>query len=524
MIRPLIRSVSAAPDPLTLYAALTGGGRRQGSFLLESADGGAGSGERSILGLSWALRIACHGRKVTIEAGTPNGRSLLPWLGRSLRDRAEIVSHGGLIHLRFPPSIPDPRLEPGGGRRPGPLDAIRAAVTGVQALDEPDEDTYLAAGCFSYDLVELFEELPPGAPEPFSTPHFELFVPDRLVIVDHRHGRAVVAAHAFGGRGAEANLHDAARAVRELTEAVSSAPPAAAPPAHPAVPGSPASAGADLSDAEFAGLVGRLRSHLERGEVYQIVPSRTFLAQCGDPLAAYARLRAADPSPYLFFVHARNHVLLGASPETAVRVDGASRRVTLRPIAGTAARGRRADGSLDPDLDSRREAALHLDPKETAEHLMLVDLARNDVARISRPGSRRVTRLMEVERYAHVMHLVSEVQGELRQELDALDAYVAAMNPGTLVGAPKHRAAAILREVEASRRGVYGGAVGLLTGRGAMDTAIAIRAASVREGVARVRAGAGVVLGSVPEREAEETRRKASAVLRALPAPEAVHG
>jgi anthranilate synthase component 1 len=215
-------------------------------------------------------------------------------------------------------------------------------------------------------------------------------------------------------------------------------------------------------------------------------------------------------------VAGRDSVVFGASPETAVKVHGSPRRVTIRPIAGTAARGRSAGGGIDADLDSRREAALHLDQKETAEHMMLVDLARNDVARVSRPGTRQVTRLLTVDRYAHVMHLVSEVEGILAEGQDALHAYTAAMNMGTLVGAPKIRAAQILREVETSRRGAYGGAVGYLSHDGAMDTAIVIRAAVVRDGTAQVRAGAGIVFDSDPAEEARETRRKAEAVLRAI--------
>ena len=237
---------------------------------------------------------------------------------------------------------------------------------------------------------------------------------------------------------------------------------------------------------------------------------------CADPLRAYAALRLASPSPYLFYVRGDEATIFGASPETAVKVHGRPKRVTIRPIAGTAARGRHPDGSIDPDLDARREAALRLDAKETAEHMMLVDLARNDVARVSRPGSRRVTRLLSVDRYAHVMHLVSEVEGVLAEGYDALHAYAAALNMGTLVGAPKIRAAELLREVERTRRGAYGGAVGYLAHDSTMDTAIVIRAAVVREGIAAVRAGAGIVFDSDPASEALETRRKAEAVLRAI--------
>jgi anthranilate synthase component 1 len=221
----------------------------------------------------------------------------------------------------------------------------------------------------------------------------------------------------------------------------------------------------------------------------------------------------------MFFVRAPERVLLGASPETAVRVEGTPRTVTLRPIAGTAPRGRHPDGSLDPDLDARLQAALLTDAKELAEHMMLVDLARNDVARVSRPGTRRVRELLTVDRYQHVMHLVSEVEGVLADGHDALHAYAATLNMGTLVGAPKIRAAELLREREADKRGPYGGAVGYLTHDGEMDTAIVIRSALVQDGVAYVRAGAGVVLDSDPSAEARETTRKAAAVLGAI-APE----
>jgi anthranilate synthase component 1 len=216
----------------------------------------------------------------------------------------------------------------------------------------------------------------------------------------------------------------------------------------------------------------------------------------------------------MFYVCRPEDTLFGASPETAVKVVG--RRVEIRPLAGTRPRGLDADGAVDPDLDSRFEAELRMDEKELAEHMMLVDLARNDVARVSQSGTRRVDRLLAVDRYSHVMHLVSYVSGCLRDDLDALHAYAASMNMGTLVGAPKIRAAELLRELEATRRGPYGGAVGYLSCDGEMDTAIVIRSALARGGTAFVRAGAGVVYDSDPRAEAMETRRKARAVLKAL--------
>ena len=532
-VLPLVREVTGSPDPLALYRRLSDGGQRPGTFLLESAETGAGAGERSLLGIGSALRITCTGRIVSIEALSANGRSLLPWIEERLSaiglGSGPIVSvTAGTIRADFPAPPDGDRDEASRGKLLSPLDALRAVVFGVRLLTHPIDACHLAAGVFSYDLVELFETLPGGGAEPAVTPHFEFVVPDRLIIVDHLRHRTLLVANAYGGAGAEANYHDAVRAIGELLASVERAAgnrqpaPGGNQAPSPGFPVSPFPV--DLSDEDYASLVVRLKQHIVAGDVFQIVASRTFTAPCPDPLAAYARLREANPSPYLFYVVGRDSVVFGASPETAVKVHGVPRRVTIRPIAGTAPRGRTSAGTIDGDLDARREAALRLDEKETAEHMMLVDLARNDVARVSRPGTRQVTRLLTVDRYAHVMHLVSEVEGVLADGQDALHAYAAAMNMGTLVGAPKIRAAQILREVETTRRGAYGGAVGYLNHDGAMDTAIVIRAAVVRGGIARVRAGAGIVFDSDPASEALETRSKAEAVLRAIAAAGDAHG
>jgi anthranilate synthase component 1 len=516
-VLPLVRELAGAVDPMALYASLTDSGRAPGTFLLESGDFGAGSGERSLLGVSAALHIRADGRVVTITARSPNGLAMLPWLAGHL-PAAEEIPKG--FRIRYPEPPPGPRDEAARGRLASPLDALRAVTFGPRLLSRPADASYLAAGVLSYDLLELFEQLPAGKPEASPTPHLEFVVPDRLVIVDHARHRTLVVAHAFGGDTGETNYHHAVHAVGDLVREVERignresgvgsgrvAPPSQSPGPDSLV---------DLSDQEFGALVTRLKDHIVAGDVFQIVASRTFSLTCRDPLAAYAALRVANPSPYLFYVRGDDSTIFGASPETAVKVHGQPRRVTIRPIAGTAARGKTAAGEIDSDLDARREAALRLDAKETAEHMMLVDLARNDVARVSRAGTRRVTKLLTVDRYAHVMHLVSEVEGELAPGLDALHAYAAAMNMGTLVGAPKVRAAQLLRDLEPSRRGAYGGAVGYLTHGGEMDTAIVIRAAVVRHDRAEVRAGAGIVHDSTPEGEAAETRRKAESVLRAI--------
>jgi anthranilate synthase component 1 len=334
-----------------------------------------------------------------------------------------------------------------------------------------------------------------------------------VVLIRHAARKTSLIRFVYGGEHSETAYHDAVAAMQagiaalERIGAERWPAPAAAVRVEPEV---------DLDDAAFGALVERLRAHIVAGDVFQIVPSRSFAAPCLDPLAAYARLRQSNPSPYMFFVRGQAGVLFGSSPESAITVRGTPRRVAVSPLAGTRPRGLDGAGAVDRDLDSRLEAELRLSHKEVAEHMMLVDLARNDVARVSLPGSRSVERLLDVVRYSHVMHLESLVSGELRPELDALHAYVATMNMGTLTGAPKLRAAELLRGYESGRRGPYGGAVGYVTADGELDTCIVIRSAVVKDGVARVRAGCGVVYDSDAAEEAAETRRKAAAVVAAI--------
>jgi anthranilate synthase component I len=513
-ILPLTRRQTGAPDPLALFGRLTNDGTRPHTLLLESADTTTGVGDRSVLVVSSSVHIVCRGSTVVMRALTPNGIALLPWIADRLADRV-VARDRECVRLEFPIDTASGTDERTRLLRPSPLDAIRAIVQGPRLATSPLDLSHFAAGVISFDLLELYEPL--GGPRPLSdadTPHYEFWLADRFLVVDHRRQMVTIAACVYGGDDLEARYHDAARDVERLSGTGNWEPGTGG---SVAIAGSPAAA-ADLSDDEFAAVVERLKAHIVAGDVFQIVPSRTFRTPCPAPLRAYGMLRRSNPSPYMFYVCGERFTLFGASPETCVKVTGDPKRVILRPIAGTAARGLTADGRIDEEVDARREAALRLDAKEAAEHLMLVDLARNDVARVSRPGTRRVTKLLTVERYSRVMHLVSEVEGVLDGSLDALHAYAASMNMGTLVGAPKVRAAQLLREVERTPRGPYGGAVGYFSASGEFDTAIVIRSALVRQGEAQVRAGAGIVLDSDPQSEALETKRKADAVLRAIAA------
>jgi anthranilate synthase component 1 len=520
-----VRRLPGTPDPLALFGALTGNGTRADTVLLESADAASGQGEQSLVLPRMMLRLEGRGNTVRMISLTPNGEALRNWLEGALGCGASVTREGEVLVAEW--REVSGRLEARERLRvAGPLDALRAVVNRLRLVSEPAAIAHLAAGIFSYDLVDTLERLPPAKTDPLDFPDFVFWVPEQIVVLDHVHRATTILAHVVGGTSTEESYHDAVRAIEAMSHAVATAGAGPSPLSSRAsardpslalgmTPAGPAPT-ADLDDTSYATLVTRLQGHIVAGDVFQIVPSRTFSLPCPDPFAAYARLRAANPSPYMFYVRASNFTLLGASPETAVKVAGRPRTVVLRPIAGTAPRGRGANGCEDHELDARLQAALMTDAKELAEHMMLVDLARNDVARVSRPGTRRVSRLLAVDRYQHVMHLVSEVTGELDAGLDALHAYAATLNMGTLVGAPKIRAAELLRGHECSKRGPYGGAVGYLTHAGDMDTAIVIRSALVRNGVAHIRAGAGVVLDSDPAREADETRRKAMSVVQAV--------
>jgi anthranilate synthase component 1 len=264
-------------------------------------------------------------------------------------------------------------------------------------------------------------------------------------------------------------------------------------------------------------MVRTAKQHILDGDILQVVLSRTKIEPCPDePLDVYKRLRGLNPSPYMFYLNTPNTILLGSSPELNLRVSGTERRdVEIRPIAGTKPRGK-IGNKIDADTDFRYEAELKLDRKELAEHMMLVDLARNDIARVAQAGSRVVTELLIVEKYASVQHLVSNVKGILASDLDALNAYLATMNMGTLTGAPKIEAMKLIRLFEKTKRGYYGGAVCYLTVDGQFDSCITIRSLQVKNHTAYIRVGAGIVHDSIPKSEFEETEHKANSCLRAI--------
>lgn len=506
----LTHQLDVAPSALALYRQLIAGSDGKHVALLESAEPGSRRTQRSLVVPSAALRVVCLGADVRVEALATHGRGLLDVLAARLGD-FDPQRNGDLLQLRAPAMVhgEDARDQL---QQPSVLCVLRALLDALQAPSDAPRDAVFLAGAFGFELAAQFTQLPP-LDDGSVFPDYMFLLADELVVIDHMAGSTQVLAMSFGADGpAQAGLQTRfGRLLAEVRDAAAQLP-------DELIAGHPPSAltaEADRSDAQFCADVQALRDQVARGEALQVVASRTFSMPCADAMAAYASLRALNPSPYMFHLSSRGFagepfVLFGASPESSIKVNASDRSVEISPIAGTRPRG------VDDDMDRRHETELRLDPKENAEHMMLVDLARSDVARVAQPGSVAVADLLRVVRYSHVMHLASRVRGVLRDGLDALHACQACLNMGTLTGAPKQRAMRLLRAVERGRRGHYGGAIGYLRGDGSMDTAIIIRAALVHDGVAHVRAGAGIVHDSQPMAEADETRRKAEAALRAV--------
>ncbi|HEU0054915.1 MAG TPA: anthranilate synthase component I [Longimicrobium sp.] len=369
-----------------------------------------------------------------------------------------------------------------------------------------------AVGYFGYDTVRLIERLPDAPPRALDIPDALFILTGTVVAVDNLFNRAhvIVAVETAGAdEGELRRRYDAASAEIDalLARLREGAPPR---PLEPAEASADPAFESNLTREEYEAGVRRVQEYIRAGDAFQVVLSqRLSVPLAAAPFDLYRALRALNPSPYLFYLELDGFQLVGSSPEIMVRLEEGT--VTVRPIAGTRRRGR------DAAEDAALEAELKGDRKELAEHLMLLDLGRNDVGRVARFGSVRVPARMVVERYSHVLHLVSTVTGELREGMSAVDVFRASFPAGTVSGAPKVRAMEIIDELETVRRGAYAGAVGHFSyGGGAMDTAIAIRTVVARDGRAHVQAGAGVVADSDPAAEYEETLSKARALLRAV--------
>jgi anthranilate synthase component 1 len=470
----------------------------QPAYLLESVEGGERLGRYSFLGTG--------------------PRRLL-----QVRDGVASIQTRPVGVADFAPDLPVETVEAS-----DPLEQIRRFVPRRRVVPREGMPRFTGGtvGALAYDAVSSFEpSVPLPERDPVAVPTATFIETDLVIVFDHlTHTLSAIASLHTEAPDFEGRYAIAERAIFEALEKTarpSAAELAAAEPRRRGEPSSPPAEPALLETSlgrdEYMRAVEVAKEAIAAGEAIQVVLARRqSLALPNDPatgaplegIALYRALRRVNPSPYLFFVRAPSFEVVGASPELLLQVEGD--RLTTHPIAGTRPRG------ADQREDELLAEQLRRDPKERAEHVMLVDLGRNDIGRVARPGTVTVSRYMEVERYSHVLHLVSHVEGRLRPELDALDALRAVFPAGTLSGAPKVRAMQLIAAAEQERRGLYGGAVGYLGYDGNLDTAITIRSAVLEAGQAHIHTGAGIVAGSVPEREFEETEHKAAALRRAI--------
>jgi anthranilate synthase component 1 len=461
--------------PLAVYLKLAGGPY---SYLLESVVGGERFGRYSVIGVACAERIEARGAV----------------LRRVLRD-----ARGADVCLE--------RID-----NANPFEYLRAYLQRQHVAPAPERLRFGGglAGYFGYETVAHIEPraLAGGKPDPLDTPDLLLLVSDELAVVDNVAGKLYLVVYVDprepgAGRAARARLeHLRARLAAPLPEATILAH------GGDEASGGEAALSCSFGEADFLAAVARAKAYIFAGDCMQVqVSQRSSRAFEAPPLALYRALRGLNPSPYMFYFDFGDHHVIGASPEIMVRLAGDT--ITLRPIAGTRPRG------ATPEDDARAAEQLLADPKERAEHVMLIDLGRNDVGRVAATGSVRVTETMVIERYSHVMHIVSNVEGRIAAGLDALDVFEASFPAGTVTGAPKVRAMQIIDELEPVKRGIYSGAVGYLGFNGDLDVAIAIRTAVLKDGMLHVQAAAGVVADSDPRSEWLETQHKARAILRA---------
>jgi anthranilate synthase component 1 len=456
---PVVRErLADLETPVSAFAKLRPLG---GAFLLESVEGGERMGRYSFIGL-------------------------LPRTTLVFRDgTATILDDGGPRTIDYA----------------DPLDVLRDELARFERPNAPDLPRFAggAVGYVAYEAARRFERLPAAARDVARLPEAAFAIYDTVVCFDHvRHSLLVVAHDVAGER------ERAADRIARVFAALDA--PLALPPRPARTLRSVTTNG---TPAEFQARVSRARELIAEGDCIQIVVAQRFdVRPAPEPLALYRALRHVNPSPYMFLLEAAGATLVGASPEPFVRVEDG--RVVMHPIAGTRPRGR------DEREDQANERELRASEKERAEHVMLVDLARNDIGRVARAGTVRVREIMRVDRFSHVMHLTSVVDGELAPGLDALDAFRACFPAGTVSGAPKIRAMERIAELETDRRGPYAGAVGYVGFDGRLDTCIAIRTAVISDGVCRIQAGAGIVADSDPAAEEVETRAKARALLRAV--------
>ena len=511
-IIPVYKLIQGPINAVEFFAKLSDYGRKKHSILLESADIVAKYGELSLGSSSPCLKLTGFKEEFEIKALNTLGKKILNLLKKDLSFCDKLSYKQDTIKGKLTPKrknvSEDERL-----KLKTHIDIIRAITFKFRPTEKPFIPYCGLFGAISYDFIDQFEDLPQNKEDLLQNPDYELYFLDNLFLTDHKKGQTYLIANALITDNNRNEIYkNCIKTIQMYEKTLTKKLPKSK-----KFKAKKQEIDTDTKKEEYKEIINTMKTHILQGDIFQVVPSRTIIADYNaEPLDIYRQLRTLNPSPYMFYINQTKGILLGASPEMSLRVQGDNEKIVeIRPIAGTKPRGL-VNEKIDPDLDSRYETELKIDEKELAEHTMLIDLARNDVAKISETGTRYCNEPFVVEKYSHVQHLVSNVRGILKKDLDALHAYLATMNMGPLTGAPKVEAMKLIRNHEKNKRGFYGGAVGYITPNGDMDTTIIIRSMFLKNNKAYIRAGAGIVYDSIPENEFSETEKKARACLKAI--------
>lgn len=512
---PIYQTVRLEKSIDDYFAALSDYGRKPHSFLLESADVVPRYGEFSLGCVDPCLKIVGNQHSFEIEALNERGKEFIDYIQPQLDFVADLQSTGMKLRGTLQPERKDVSEEERLQLKTH-MDVLRVLTYAFTPVEKPFGPYAGLFGMLSFDFIDQFEDLPKNEGDIYTNPDYQFYYADHLFLADHKAQKLHFIANALITDEGCKKIYDRCfESIKFFELALNK---------DISVKNSQAEKNickfeTDTEKEEFVEIVKQCKEHILSGDVFQIVPSRTvYTSTKEEPFSIYKRLKKKNPSPYMAYMHFGDiGQLVGASPEMCLRVQGDTEKtIEIRPIAGTRPRGFDEHGNIDNDLDSRYEMELKLDNKELAEHAMLVDLARNDVARVCKPGTRQVSESVVIEKYSHVQHIVSHVEGILKDEYDAFHAYLASMNMGTLTGAPKVKAMELIRKFEKNKRGFYGGSVGYFTPSGEMDSMITIRTMWIKDGIVYTRAGAGVVYDSIPEKEFEETEKKMRSCLSVL--------
>ena len=517
-IIPIVKQIDV-DDPMAFFAQISDYGRAENCCLFESKEhlAEANSGRLSFGTSKPSLYLTGKGQKFTIKALNPTGMRILSYLNSRQKEVfsfcESFIFTNNAIKGKLADVCKGDMDERDRLKSINQMDVLRAVAFSFKLASKPFKVNCGLLGALSYDFIDQFEKLPANKEDILENPDYELYFADNIFLVDHEENKSYIIINVIVTDEDKQIALDEAQQVFDYYTNMARFDVPEPNVYEPVV----LESDSDTTEQEYKEMVENIKQHIVDGDVFQTVLSRTIMEPCRDePFDIYKRLRELNPSPYMFYLNTPNTILMGSSPELNLGVSGTDKKyVEIRPIAGTKPRGK-VNGKIDEDIDFRYEAELKLDRKELAEHMMLVDLARNDIARVAKTGSRIVNELLVTEKYESVMHLVSNVRGELADDLDALSAYLATMNMGTLTGAPKIEAMKIIRQLEKNKRGYYGGAVMYLTVDGQFDSCITIRSLQVKNNIAYIRAGAGIVHDSIPESEYLETQHKAGSCLRAI--------